>query len=140
MAPGNGQAALDKLDHRDAVAAGSPLHPDETVLRPDTSVTTRCEQCRATFVGIGDRTAADNLARHMTKHTTTTSVDVVDALLGKIADGELKPGQALKLAVLTDELGVTRATIRSAVDELVEADVLRWWPLANAHNRRVLVA
>ena len=70
--PPNGTAE-QRLRRRQAVAAGSPLHRDEPVPRPDTSVTARCEECHARFIAIGDRSAEDNLARHAEdKHVKTS--------------------------------------------------------------------
>ena len=80
-------ATEEKLQRRQAVRAGSPLHRGETVPQADTWVRALCHQCKphAAFIAIGDRTAADNLARHVAdKHAPLTASQAACLWVSKI--------------------------------------------------------
>ena len=149
--------AQQQLALREAIAAGSPLHRDETVSQqPDTSVTARCEESRGAFIAIGDRTAADNLARHIAdkhvpKNQTRAALSareieaaetlqrVVGMITGMVADGSLKSGQVINLARLASELGATRHYTQLAALQLIDTGTLRWSNATSTYARRVMV-
>lgn len=121
---------------------------------PDTSVTVRCTKCdpHAEFVAIADRTAEDNLARHVAdKHTrkppkmltpAETAADrerAIDAVMDRIINGSLKPGRTISVTSLAEELGVSRYTMQQAMAQLIEVEMLRWVEVGSGVHRRVMV-
>jgi DNA-binding GntR family transcriptional regulator len=105
-------------------------------------------KCHARFVAIGNRTAEDNLARHVEakhapkpfKNDMAAGVEHICATVtGRIASGELKPGQTIVLIQLVDQLGTTRHRVQAAVDALVKQGVLGYSG-AGATRRVIVVA
>jgi len=60
----------EKVLARQVQRAGSSPWRRQVIADPDTSVQTECQTCGARFVATGARTAAANLAQHLTaKHS-----------------------------------------------------------------------
>lgn len=118
---------------------------------PDTSVTATCRECSppARFIGIGDRSAKDNLARHVEDRHAPKMPNprtdpvmlqrVVDTITERIADGSLAPGKVVNQGELAAELGVTRHYTQLAVEQLIVAGTLRWTDANSTYARRAVV-
>jgi predicted RNase H-like nuclease len=100
------------------------------------------------LIGIGDRTAEENLARHVAyKHAprakpvkpedgAATLQRVVEAITNRIASGSLRPSMQ---AELVSELGTSRHSTNAAVELLVMAGTLNWTEATAATTRRAVV-
>lgn len=110
-----------------------------------------CPQCRARFIGMGERSAEASLAAHTGgKHTSkprssraeesaTTVQRVVDEIRARIAAGSLAPGTAVRQGSLAAELGLSRHYVERAVGQLIAAGTLRWSGATSAYARRACV-
>jgi hypothetical protein len=123
--------------------------------QPDTSVKATCRKCEphATFIAIADRSAEDNLARHIAdKHAKSdrrclpTAAEqaaagerAIDAVMDRIISGSLKPGRTISVTGLAEELGVTRYTMNQSIEHLIDAGMLRWSDIGSTFHRRVVV-
>jgi DNA-binding GntR family transcriptional regulator len=64
---------------------------------------------------------------------------VVDTLIGKTADGSLKPGQVIKQSEVATELEISRHYVQPAIEQLIASGTLRWSSATSAYARRTYV-
>lgn len=114
--------------------------------RPDTSTVVICPQCRARFIGIGERSAEDNLQAQVVDkyapHPRKVTEDVARAIelmcttiTDRIGNGTYRPGQSLSINKLTAELGVSRHHADTAVSQLVSKGCLGRTAVTSAYSR-----
>lgn len=146
-----GISAQDQLARRQVQAAGSsPWNRDE-LTRPDTSRVVPCPECRARFVGIGDRTAEANLQAHIEyEHDAgrrpppkteegARAVELVrQAITQQLADGTLAPGKAVTQTRLAADLGITPHFVQRAVTQLITEGILERPGTTSAYQRVVV--
>ena len=62
-----------------------------------------------------------------------------ETITGRIANGELKPGQVIRQGALAAELEVTRHYVQTAIEQLIAAGTLRYSDATSAYARRAVV-